>query len=90
MVGPVNSVAPGITRQADFAKELARTLRRPAIVPAPAWAVRLVLGELADDVLASERMAPKVLKERGFEWRGPDLPTVFEHVFRSPSDNSWR
>ena len=90
MVGPVNSVAPGITRQADFAKELARTLRRPAIVPAPAWAVRLVLGELADDVLASKRMAPKVLKERGFEWRGPDLPTVFEHVFRSPSDNSWR
>ena len=90
MVGPVNTVAPGITRQADFAKDLARTLRRPAIVPAPAWAVRLVLGELADDVLASKRMAPKVLKERGFEWRGPDLPTVFEHVFRAPAESEWR
>lgn len=88
--GPVNFVAPGITRQKEFTKEFAGALRRPAFMPLPAWAARLVIGELAGELLSSQRMVPEVLEQNGFEWRGPDLKTVFWHIFRSPAESEWR
>lgn len=88
--GPLNVVAPGITRQKEFAKEFAGALRRPAFMPLPAWAARLVIGGLAGELLSSQRMVPQVLEQNGFEWRGPDLKTVFWHIFRSPAESEWR
>lgn len=88
--GPVNFSAPGITRQKEFAKEFARSVRRPAFMPLPAWAARILLGELAGELLSSQHMVPQVLEQNGFEWRGPDLKTVFHHIFRSPAENEWR
>ncbi|MDA1297804.1 MAG: TIGR01777 family oxidoreductase [Chloroflexi bacterium] len=91
ITGPVNTVAPGITRQKEFAKEFASALRRPAFMPLPAWAARIVVGGLADEgLLASQRMAPQVLERHGFKWLGPDLETVFRHIFRAPSESEWR
>jgi hypothetical protein len=89
--GPVNTVSPGITRQIDFARALAKALHRPAITPLPAWAAKLIVGGLAEEgLLASQKMLPAVLLNHGFEFLGEDLPTVFHHVFRAPSENEWR
>ncbi len=88
--GPVNFVAPGITRQKEFAKEFAGALRRPAFMPLPAWVARRVVGGLAVELLSSQRMVPEVLLQNDFEWLGPDLKTVFWHIFRSPLESEWR
>ena len=72
--GPVNVVAPEAARQRDLARALGRVLRRPAVLPAPAAALRLVLGGVADEmVLASTRVRPARLQAAGFQWRHPDL-----------------
>lgn len=88
--GPVNACAPGITRQKEFAKEFAGALNRPSFMPLPAWAAKLLIGGLAEELLSSQRMKPQVLEENGFEWLGPDLETVFHHIFRAPSEGEWR
>lgn len=91
IAGPVNTVAPGITRQIDFAKALARTLRRPAIAPLPGWAAKLLIGGLAEEgLLASQKMVPSVLIDHGYEFLGEDLSTVFHHVYRAPAESEWR
>ena len=62
--GPVNAVAPHETRCKDFTHTLGRVLGRPAFVPAPAAAVKLALGEMADALLlASTRVRPRALLE---------------------------
>ncbi|MBL0938571.1 MAG: TIGR01777 family protein [Gemmatimonadaceae bacterium] len=73
--GPVNLVAPELVTNAEFTETLARVLERPAIVPAPAFALRLALGrEMADStVLASQRVVPGALERAGFVWRHPTL-----------------
>ena len=71
--GPVNMVAPSPIRQKDFNEVLCRLLRRPSWIPAPAFGLRLVLGQFADEVLASKRVTPEVLAATGFEWAIPDL-----------------
>jgi uncharacterized protein (TIGR01777 family) len=89
--GPVNVCAPGITRQKEFTKAFASALNRPSFMPLPAWAAKLVVGGLAKEgLLASQHMVPQVLEEHGFKWLGPDLDTVFHHIFRSPAENEWR
>ena len=72
--GAYNVVAPGIVRQREFARALGSALRRPAIVPAPAAALRLLFGELADEaLLASTRAVPAALQRDGFRFTHPDL-----------------
>lgn len=73
--GPVNAVAPEPARQGEIARALGRVLSRPAFVPAPAFALRTLLGaEMADAVLlASQRLTPRVLLERGHAFRDPQL-----------------
>jgi uncharacterized protein (TIGR01777 family) len=72
--GPVNAVAPDPARNADFTRELAGVLRRPALLPAPAFALRCVLGDMARELLlASQRVEPAVLAETGFRFRHPQL-----------------
>jgi uncharacterized protein len=72
--GAVNVVAPGPVRNAEFTRELARTLHRPALFPAPAFALRLVLGEMADALLlSSQRVVPQKLHQLGYRFLRPDL-----------------
>jgi uncharacterized protein (TIGR01777 family) len=72
--GPVNVVAPQELRCSEFARTLGRALSRPAVMPAPAFAVRLALGEMADALLlASQRVQPKVLEQAKYEFRAPTL-----------------
>jgi uncharacterized protein (TIGR01777 family) len=65
--GPVNLCGPNPVRQEDFVKELARQLHRPAVIPAPGFGLRLVLGQFADEgVLVGQRAVPAVLQRRGY------------------------
>jgi uncharacterized protein len=78
--GPVNLSAPEPVRQADLARALGRVLRRPALLRAPASAVRLVLGEFADTVLFSQRMVPRKLHEAGFSFLHPRLEPALRDI----------
>jgi hypothetical protein len=72
--GPVNAVAPQELRCSEFARTLGRVLHRPAVMPLPAFAARLALGEMADSLLlASQRVRPHTLEEVGYQFRNPTL-----------------
>jgi uncharacterized protein (TIGR01777 family) len=67
--GPVNLVAPAPVTNAEFARAIGRAVHRPAILPAPAFALRLAFGEMADEaLLAGARVLPKRLLEAGFSF----------------------
>ncbi len=71
--GPVNLTTGAVTN-ADYSRAVAHALRRPAILPVPGFALRLVLGGFADEgVLAGQRVIPEVLGRAGFRWSLPDL-----------------
>jgi hypothetical protein len=69
VVGPVNLAAPTPVTNREFAATLGRVLRRPAFMPAPAFALRLVLGEMADVLLFSQRVIPAKADALGFRFR---------------------
>jgi uncharacterized protein len=71
--GPVNTVAPNAVTNAEFTSVLAAALRRPALLPAPRFALRVALGEMADGLLASERVTPAKLGAQGYAFRHPQL-----------------
>ena len=79
LAGPVNVVAPQPTTNRDFTKALARVLRRPALLPLPAIAVRTIFGEMGEEVLLSgQGVLPGRLGERGFRWRTPQLEQALQ------------
>jgi hypothetical protein len=76
--GPVNAVAPAAVTNREFTSTLARVLDRPSVVTVPAFALRLLVGEMADALLlASARVVPKRLLDTGYAFRSPELePTL--------------
>ncbi len=81
LTGPVNAVTPHPVTNGDFAATLARVLGRPALIPFPAAAVRLLLGEMGDELLlASTRVEPGRLTAAGFSFRYPDLAPALRHL----------
>ncbi len=79
--GPVNLVAPKAVTNAEFTKTLASVLSRPAILPLPAFAARLVFGEMADELLlASQRIEPKRLIASGYPFRFRDLRSSLKEI----------
>ena len=68
VTGPVNLAAPAPARQRAVVTAIGRAMHRPAIVPVPPPALRIVVGEFADDILASQRVEPRVLLEAGFSF----------------------
>lgn len=83
--GPVNLVAPEPVRQRDFATILGRVLNRPAVIPTPAFAVKLAFGQMADEaLLASTRVQPAVLQAQSFEFLHPSLENALRHVLGRP------
>jgi uncharacterized protein (TIGR01777 family) len=71
--GPVNAVCPEPVRNTDFTRALARAVHRPAILPAPAFALRLSLGELSHVMLDSVRVIPEVALASGYRFRFPKV-----------------
>jgi len=79
--GAVNVVAPQPVKNAEFTKMLAKALHRPALFPAPGFALRLALGEMADALLlSSQRVAPQRVQQAGFRFAHADLTTALGAV----------
>ncbi|MFH2052778.1 MAG: TIGR01777 family oxidoreductase [bacterium] len=85
--GPVNAVVPSPPRQKEFARALGRALGKPAVLPAPAIALRLLLGRQADLLLFGQRALPNVLKTHGFRFRFPELEAALADVLGSRPDS---
>ena len=74
--GPLNAAAPHAVTNSDFTRELAHALRRPAVFPVPEFALRLLFGEMADVLLASQRVVPAAAEAAGFRFRFPQLASA--------------
>lgn len=74
--GPVNLTGPAPVTNAEFTRALARAVHRPALFPVPAFALRIVLGGLAQDVLTGQRAVPAVLRSAGYQFAHPDLDSA--------------
>ena len=80
-IGPVNAVAPNPVSNREFTKTLGKVLGRPTVFAMPAFAARLVFGEMADALLlASARVEPQRLLVGGFVFRHPQLEGALRHV----------
>ena len=77
-VGPINLVAPETVRQRDFARALGHALGRPAILPAPGFALRMALGEFADFLPHGRRVVPAALTRLGFTFARPTLKSALD------------
>ena len=82
--GPVNLTSPQPVTNAELTQTLGRVLRRPTLLPLPAFAAKLLLGELAEEgLMASQRVRPKRLLEAGFEFAYPELEGALRHALSS-------
>lgn len=81
--GIFNAVAPHPARNLDLVKATARAMRQPALfVPAPAMALRLVLGEMAVTVLSSNRISAEKIIAAGFHFQYPELEGALANIFK--------
>jgi uncharacterized protein len=81
--GPFNVVAPEPIRNADFTTILAQVMRRPAIFAAPKFALRLAMGEMADEaLLSSQRAIPEALQQHGYKFLRTDLRTTLQSILK--------
>jgi hypothetical protein len=71
--GPVNAVAPNPVTNAAFTRELAATLHRPAILPVPAFALKILFGEMSEILLGGQRVIPQAALRAGFQFRYAEL-----------------
>ncbi len=78
--GPLNFCAPNPVRNRELANALGEVLGRPAIMPAPAFMVRAVLGEFGNVLLDSQRTIPAKLLSHGFEFQYPDIRSAIQAV----------
>ena len=84
--GPVNATAPAPVTNLEYTKTLGRVLRRPTILPMPAFAARLAFGEMANDLLlASARVLPKKLGDSGFTFAHPEVESALRHELDRPA-----
>jgi hypothetical protein len=80
--GAFNLVAPQPVRNRELAKVLGRVLRRPSLLPAPGFALRLLFGEMSMVLLEGQRAVPARLSEAGFAFRFPDLEGALRDLYR--------
>lgn len=79
--GPVNATAPGVVDNREFTKTLGRVLKRPTIIPMPAFVVKIAFGEMGKELLlGSTRTVPNRLNESGYEFAYPELEPALRHV----------
>jgi uncharacterized protein (TIGR01777 family) len=80
ITGPMNAVAPNPVRNADFTRALGRAVHRPAFMPAPYLGLRLVFGEFAQVLFASQRVIPQVALDTGFVFQFPDIAGALREI----------
>ncbi len=85
MQGPFNFCSPHPQRNQAFAKALGKALGRPAVLRIPAFVLKLIMGELGDVMLSSQRCVPQKLQYHGFEFRYPVLENALENLLHEES-----
>jgi uncharacterized protein (TIGR01777 family) len=81
--GPINVISPQPVQNVEFTKTLASAMHRPALFPAPAFALRLALGEMADALLlSSQRVLPQRLQKLGYNFQYKDLATALKNILK--------
>ena len=78
--GPINGTAPSPVRNAEFTKELAKHLSRPAFLPVPKFAVQAALGEFANSLFASQRVVPDMATQSGFRFKFDTLNGALQEI----------
>ncbi len=78
--GPVNGTAPNPVSNRGFTRALGQAVKRPALIPAPAFGLRLALGEFAEVLLASQRVVPKVALDAGFQFQYSTIGTALSDL----------
>ncbi len=78
--GPLNFTAPGSIRNKELVKALAAVLHRPSFMPAPAFLIKIILGEFGSSILASQRAVPERLLKYGFSFRYPDIKSAVSNI----------
>ena len=76
--GPVNLTSPNPVTNQEFTAALARAMKRPALFPAPAIALKIALGGFSGEVLGSKKVMPSALTEAGFQWDYPHISTALQ------------
>lgn len=81
--GPINVVAPLAIKQIDFAKALAKSLHRPCLLPMPSPAVKLLFGQMGEELLLNGvHITPSVLNQLGFKFKCPSWQTCLDHQIK--------
>ncbi len=80
LTGPVNLTAPGAVTMKEFAKALGNALHRPAIMPVPAIALKIFLGEMSEMLLTGQHVLPKKLEESGYHFRYSNLDSTLKSL----------
>jgi NAD dependent epimerase/dehydratase family enzyme len=78
--GALNGTAPNPVTNAEFTRELAGALHRPAVFPVPLFALRLLYGEMAEVVAGSQRVLPRAAEAAGFRFGYPELRAALEEL----------
>jgi len=78
--GPYNGTAPEPVTNGEFAKTLGRVLKRPAILPMPGFALKMIVGEMAEILLTGQRVVPQAAVDQGFRFRFPTLEGALRDV----------
>ena len=81
--GPVNLTCPNPVTNQEFTSALARALHRPALFPAPAFALKAALGGFSTEVLGSKRVIPQALQDAGFTWNYPHITEALNALVES-------
>lgn len=81
--GPINGASPGIVTNEEFTRELAATLNRPVFFPVPAFALRVLMGEMAEVIMASQRVVPRAALDTGYKFKHPNLRQALESLLKT-------
>ncbi len=84
--GAVNFTAPDPIRNKDLAKAIGTVVHRPSFMPAPAFMIKLLMGELGSVILNGQRVVPGVLQSKGFKFNFPDVETALRNPRRPAAD----
>jgi uncharacterized protein (TIGR01777 family) len=80
--GPINVCSPNPVKNKDLAKALGRALHRPSFMPAPAFMIKLVLGEFGSVILEGQRVLPRRLLKKGFTFQYPDIDKALQSIIQ--------
>lgn len=83
LTGPFNLCAPGSVRQKTFARALGRALGRPSFMPAPAFMLKLIMGEMSHALMSSQRAVPNALTRDGYHFKYPEIDAALASILRT-------